>query len=79
MVVAPNLLGGMGNYVIWTGETGQVLVMANNLMIFGYTYAKIRLKIPPTLSIQSQTLAGYTQIIPRGMLGIRTYEGETNP
>ena len=41
------LLDGLGNYVIWPGNIEQVLMMANNLINFGYTYTKKSLKRTP--------------------------------
>ena len=51
-----HLMSGMGHYVI-----------KKKLMTFGYTYVKLRLKIPPPeSSIHSQKSAGYPHGIPQG-------------
>ena len=44
-----HLLYGLGNYVILPGEIEQVLVMTNNIMTLGYTYAKLRLNNTPDI------------------------------
>ena len=35
-----NLLGGLGHYFICPGAVAQMMVMTNNIMTLGYTYAK---------------------------------------
>ena len=42
-----NILDGLGHHVICPGSIEQVMVMNNNIMILGYTYAKLRLNNPP--------------------------------
>ena len=44
-----HFLDGLGYYVIRPGISEQVLVMTNNIMTLGYTYAKCRLKNIPDI------------------------------
>ena len=41
------LMAGLGHYVIRPGAIEQFMVMENNLMYFGFNYAKYRLKRLP--------------------------------
>ena len=43
------LLVGLVHYVIRMGVNEKVLVMTNNIMNLGYTYAKLRLKKIPDI------------------------------
>ena len=44
-----HLLYGLGKYIIRPGSFAQVLVIINNIMTVGYTYAKRRINNPPDL------------------------------
>ena len=47
-----HLLVGLGHYVIRPGETVNILMITNNVMSLGYTYAKCRIKNPPDIFCQ---------------------------
>ena len=42
-----HLMNVLRNYFICLGEIEQVMVMTNNIMTLGYTYAKLNLKNTP--------------------------------
>ena len=42
-----HLLDGLGHYVILPGSIAYILMITNNIMKFGYTYANYRLMKPP--------------------------------
>ena len=44
-----HLLYRLGHYAIRLGEVENFLLITNNIMNFGYTYAKCRLKNPPDI------------------------------
>ena len=44
-----HLMYGLGQYVIWSGVIEQVLVITNNIMNLGYTYAKRKINNTPEI------------------------------
>ena len=42
-----HILDGLGHYVTLLGGIAHIIMMTNNIMDLGYTYAKLRLKNPP--------------------------------
>ena len=42
-----HLVDGLGHYSICLGSVAYIMVMTNNIMTLGYTYAKRRLNNPP--------------------------------
>ena len=47
-----HLLDGLRHYVIRPGAISYILMMTNNIITSGYTYAKRRLKNPPVIFFQ---------------------------
>ena len=52
-----NLLERIGNYVNRPGAISHILMMDNNIMTLGYTYARCRFKKTPKFSAKLNTLA----------------------
>ena len=42
-------MGGLGHYFIRPGEVAHIMVVTNNIINLGYTYANHSLKNPPEI------------------------------
>ena len=53
-----NLLNELGHYVIRLGEIEQMILMTNNIITLGYTYAKLRLNNHPEIFCKLTHIGG---------------------
>ena len=74
-----HLLDGLGHYVIYLVEIAYILIMTNNVMTLGYSYAKRRLKNPPNIFYQILHISRLIAWIPSILPGLLRYEGWTDP
>ena len=70
---------GLGHCVIRRGAVADILVMTNNIIILGYTYAKRRLKKPADFFCKIAHIGRLLSYIPSRLDCNMALQGRKNP